>query len=244
MFNRFVRAAKPIPHALPHRQAVIASFRSRVKSLPLAPQSLLELCESLHSGFDFTATEDARVHALADLRRRLFHAPGRESEGRALWREALATSAFAAHLAAEQGAAVSVAAAGGLLHRAGDAFAQKCMALAEFEFGVRMDSPSKSEMCATHGREIAERLVREWELPAAVGVCVVGWRCFGEFASVSPEAGAVYIGHVLAGELLHPYLTASGALEAACSELGMSPATLSNARAKTAEIRERVCALE
>jgi hypothetical protein len=247
MFNRPARAAKPIPHALPQRQAVVTSFRSRVKSLPLPPDSLAGLTETLREGLNFAAAaaeDGSRVCAVTDLRRPLFHAPGRENEGRALWREALATSAFASQLAREQGASVSAAAAGGLLHRAGEAFAQKAMALAEFEHGVRMDTPSKSEMCATHGREIAERLVREWQLPAAVGVCVIGWRRFGEFASVSPEAGAVYVGHLLAGELLHPYLTVSGALEAASSELGMSSSLIARVREKTAEIRELVCTLE
>jgi hypothetical protein len=229
---------------MPLRQAVITSFRSRVKSLPLPPTSLPDLIESLQSGLNFASEDEAGVRAVTDVRKGLFHAPGREQEGCALWREAVATAAFASQLAREQGVSVGVAACSGLLHRAGEAFAQRSMALAESEHGVRMDTPSKSEMCATHGRDIAERLVREWELPAAVGVCVVGWRRLGEFASVSPEAGAVYVGHVLAGELLHPYLTASGALEAAGSELGMSSTSIARAREHSNEIRELVCTLE
>jgi hypothetical protein len=244
MFNRSARLATPIPHSLPLRQAVITSFRSRVKSLPLAPASLPELMGFLESGLNFASEDEAGVRAVTDLRKGLYHAPGRENEGRALWREAVATAAFASQLAREQGVSIGVAAFSGLLHRAGEAFAQRSMALAESEHGVRMDSPSKSEMCAIHGRDIAERLVREWNLPASVGVCVVGWRRLGEFASVSPEAGAVYVGHVLAGELLHPYLTMSGALESAGSELGMSPSLIERARDKSNDIRELVCTLE
>src|SRR3569833_900263 len=132
--NRSARAANLFLLALPQRQAVVLSFRSRVISLLLPPTSLADLVESLHGGLNFaTAEDDTRVCAVTDLRRRLFHAPGRENEGRALWREAIATSAFASQLAREQGAVVSVAAAGGLLHRAGEAFAQKAVALAEFE---------------------------------------------------------------------------------------------------------------
>lgn len=244
MFNQSARLATPLPQAMPLRQAVIASFRSRVKSLPLAPTSLPDLIQSLQSGLSFASEDQAGVRAVTDVRKGLFHAPGRESEGRALWSEAVATAAYASLLARELRVSIGVAACSGLLHRAGEAFAQRSMALAESEHGVRMDTPSKSEMCTMHGRDIAERLVREWDLPPAVGVCVVGWRRLGEFAAVSPEAGAVYVGHVLAGELLHPYLTVSGALDAAGSDLGMSSALIARAREHSNEIRELVCTLE
>ena len=244
MFNRSARALAPIPHPLPLRQAVVTSFRSRVKSLPLAPDSLGELIETLQGGLRFAAENDAGVRAITDLRRGLFHAPGREQEGRALWREAVATAAFASELAREQGVSIGVSACAGLLHRVGDAFAQRAMALAESEHGVRMDSPTKSEICAAHGRDIAERLVREWDLPAAVGVCVIGWRRLGEFGSVSPEAGSVYVGHILAGELLHPYLTMSGALDAAGSELGFCVTLIARVREHSSQIRELVCTFE
>jgi len=240
MFNRSVHAAVSSVHALPLRQAVMSSFRSRVKSLPLPPTSLPELIGGLQAGLASTSES-----VVCDLRRGLFHAPGRETEGQNFWREAVATSAFASQLAQEQGASVGVAACAGLLHRVGEAFALRSMALAESEHGVRIDNPSKSELCAAHGRDLAERLVREWELPPAVGLCVVGWRLFGEFsAAVSPEAGAVYAGHVLSGELLHPYLTPTGALDAAGSELGMCSAAIARVRARSNEIRELVCALE
>lgn len=239
MFNRSARAAVSTPQALPLRQAVMSSFRSRVKFLPLPPDSLPELMAGLQAGIASTSE-----NAAGELRRGLFHAPGREAEGQNLWREAVATSAFASQLAQEQGASVAVAACAGLLHRVGEAFALRSMALAESEHGVRIDSPSKSALCMAHGRDLAERLVREWELPPAVGVCVVGWRRFGEFAAVSPEAGAVYVGHVLSGELLHPYLTATGALDAADSELGMCSAAIARVRAQSNKIRELVCTLE
>jgi hypothetical protein len=177
---------------------------------------------------------------VSDLRTSVFHAPGREPESESLWREAVATSAFASQLAQEQGACVAVATCGGLLHRVGEAFALRSMALAESENGVRIDAPSRSELCALHGRDISERLVREWALPPAVAVCVIGWRRFGEFASVSPEVGAVYVGHLLSGELLHPYLTADGALEAAGSELGMDGAAIARVRARADEVRQLV----
>lgn len=244
MFNRSARLALPVPHALPLRQAVITSFRSRVKSLPLAPASLSDLVSFLESGLSFASEDNAGVRAVTDVRKSLYHAPGRENEGRALWREAVATAAFASELAREQGVSVGVAACSGLFHRAGEAFAQRSMSLAEIDHGVRMDSPSRSELCTSHGRDIAERLVREWELPAAVGLCVIGWRRLGEFAAVSPEAGAVYVGHVLAGELLHPYLTVSGALEEAGSDLGMNVSSIARARDKANDIRELVCTLE
>jgi hypothetical protein len=54
----------------------------------------------------------------------------------------------------------------------------------------------------------------------------------------------VYVGHVLAGELLHPYLTVSGALDAAGSDLGMSATLIARARERSNEIRELVCTLE
>jgi hypothetical protein len=252
------------PHALPLRAAVMTTFRSRVKSVPLAPQSLDGLMAWLEGGLK-PAAGDHESHAagdevvaqlapaadsagslqvLSELRSSLYHAPGRETESRTMWREALATAAFASQLAEARGASVAVAACGGLLHRAGEAFALRSMALAESEHGVRIDGPSKSELCSTHGRALADRLVREWNLPSAVGVCVMGWRRFGEFSAVSPEASAVYFGHLLSGELLHPYLTSSGALDAAVSELGIEAAAVDQIRARTQEVRDLVNTLE
>jgi HDOD domain len=240
MFNRSARAAVLSSHALPLRQAALTQFRARLKTLPLPPDSLPDFIAALGQGTAVVAASAEHWNPIADLRRGLFHAPGREAESQNLWREALATSVFASELAREQGAAIATAACGGLLHRVGEAFALKAMALAESEQGVRIDAPSKSELCSLHGRDIAERLVREWSLPPAIGLCVLGWRRFGEFASVSPEAGAVYVGHVLSGEMLHPYLTASGALEGAGSELGMCTTAIARVRARTAEVRELV----
>lgn len=240
MFNRPARAAVPIPRELPQRQAVMTQFRLRLKSLPLPPSSLPELLASLDEGLAGVARSASPVAPISDLRYGLFHAPGREADSQGLWREAVATAAFASELAREQGASVGVAACGGLLHRVGEAFALRSLALAESENSVLIDTPSKSELCALHGRDIAERLVRDWALPPAIALCVLGWRRFGEFARVSPEAGAVYVGHILSAEMLHPYLTASGALEAASSELGMCSTAIARARARIEEVRELV----
>jgi hypothetical protein len=261
MFNRHARPLAPaVSHAaLPLRAAVMTAFRSRVKSLPLPPDTLSNLIASLAESLNAESegggrksdgggrksegggrkiAPSASARALSDLRAALFHAPGREPESESLWREAVATAAFASQLAAAGGASVAVAACGGLFHRAGEAFALRSMSLAESEHGVRIDAPSKSELCSQHGRDLAERLVREWNLPSAVGACVIGWRRFGEFSSVSPEASAVYFGHMLAGELLRPYLAASGALDAAVSQLGIAPAVADRVRARAHEVRE------
>jgi hypothetical protein len=206
----------------------------------VASNVLFQLAEAPTACMEQSIAENSGAcwHAFSDLRKALFHASGREPEGQTLWREAVATAAFASQLATASGASVAVAACGGLFHRAGEAFALRCLALAESEHGVRIDAPSKSQLCSQHGRDLAERLVREWNLPSGVGACVVGWRRFGEFSSVSPEASAVYFGHMLAGELLRPHYAANGALDAAVSQLGIAPTAADRVRARTHEVRE------
>lgn len=233
MFNHTARSVSPAPSILPLRQTVVAAFRARVKTLPAAPDSLSDLLLSLDTDF-------MQIDALSDVQRALFRAPGREKEAQAFWREAMATALYASHLARARGASVRVAACGGLFHRAGEAYALRSLALAESENGVRLDGPSKSEMCGAYGADVIERLVREWSLPPAVAACVLGWRRFGEFAGVSVEASAVYFAHLLSAEMLHPYLTPNGALDAAGEELGFAASTLREARALSVEVRERI----
>lgn len=118
------------------------------------------------------------------------------------------------------------------------------LAQAETETGVRIDDASKSDLCSAHARDLTQGMVHVWQLPEAVGACVVGWRSLGEFTAVSAESAAVYFGHMFAAELLHPQFSAPGALDAAAQAAGLDASTLGCLRAGRARIRALVDALQ
>lgn len=243
MFNGSLRTSSPARDLLLGRKVVIASFNTRMKTLPSPPESLPSLIHSLANG-PIAITEDWEgLSAIGYIRASLYDAPGREAEGRALWNEAVATSAFAWLLACGQDNIAASAALGGLLHRAGEAISLRLLAQAETDVGLQFDAPSKAELTTRSSYELARRLVDEWKLPPAVATSVLGWQRFGGFHSVSPEACAVYFGHLLAAELLHPQFMAPGAIDSAGEEAGLDPSALSRARAESARVRDLVAAL-
>lgn len=243
MFNRHVSHLRPVPNPLQIRQDVGAAARARAVRLPAQPRDLDALFAQLARGLPHAARDSAAAATLRELRGLIWSAPGRESESEALWREALATAGFAARLAEVRRADAATAAAGGLLHRVGDALALQSLAAAEAEQGARLDGPSQAQLCAGLGRELAESLVREWPLSGGIATCVLGWRLFGEFAAVSPEASAVYFGRFLALELLHPGMSVPGALDAAAGELGLTPEAIEWVRGEAPAIRAAIATL-
>jgi hypothetical protein len=128
--------------------------------------------------------------ALGEIRARLFHTPGRDAEAQTWWHESVASAVFAARLAQLEQASVPAAFVGALLHRSGDALALKILARVELDYRMKLDGASRRDWCTTHSLELAERLVRTWNLSAEVGVCVLGWNGFGEWAAEASQDAA------------------------------------------------------
>jgi hypothetical protein len=172
--------------------------------------------------------------ALGEIRARLFHSPGRDAEAEAWWHEGVATAVFAARVAQLRQASVGASFLAGLLHRSGEALALKMLARVELEYRMKLDSTARRGWCTTHSQELAERLVRTWNLPSDIGSCVLGWMRFAEFGEVSGESAALYFGRLFAIELLQPEFCVPGALDHAAAELGLDADLVAQVRQEDA----------
>jgi len=213
MFNPQAPRPELSTRALVFRQALAAAFKSLRQSIPAAPESLpalLAACDDVAA----LNRPDCR-NALTEIRARLFQIPGRDAEARAFWQEGLAGALFAARVARLRQASVASSFMGALLHRAGEALALKILARVELEYRMKLDSSSRREWCGTHSAELADRLVRKWNLLEQVGLPN------GELDSASAESKAVYFGRLFAIELLQPEFCVPGALDHAAADLGL-----------------------
>jgi len=230
--------------ALIFQQALAAACKARKQNLPAVPASMPVLFAEADKGpSQLLSRPDAR-QALNEIRARLFQAPGRDIEAQSAWHESVATAVFAARVAQLRGACVCVSFCGGLLHRAGEALALNTLARVELDHRLQLDSASRRDWCANNGPELAERLVRAWEVPAEVAACVVGWKRFGEFAQVSAESAALYFGRLFAVEVLHPQFCVPGAIDHAAAELGLAPDCVAQVRAEEPRVQDLIHALD
>lgn len=136
-----------------------------------------------------------------------------------------------------------------LLHRCGDALALKMLARVELDYRMQLDGASRRDWCAAHSPELAERLVRTWNLSPQVGACVLGWNRFGESvagagqnAVGTGERAAVYFGRLFAIEFLQPQFCAPGALDHAAAEMGLSKDRVAQVRQEN--VRSLIRALD
>lgn len=244
MFNPQAPASEVSTRSLVFRQALAAAFKARRQNLPPPPASLPALLAACSDEVSGLLGKPGCRDALGEIRARLFHAPGRDSEAQSWWHESVATAVFAARVAQLKKSSVGAAFVGGLLHRSGDALALKMLARVELEYRMKLDSGSRRDWCTSHSQELIERLVRAWRLNPEVGSCIVGWLRFGEFVEVSGESAAVYFGRLFAIELLQPQFCVPGALDHAAADLGLSAELVAQVREEETQTKELIRALD
>lgn len=217
MFNRLARkppheaAAMPLPLVL--RESLIAGFAAQACVVPPRPAEL-----------DVLLRDEAADAAAGDIAATLFVAEGRDGEAALLHDCALATRRKARSLAPLVRAPLHTVDVAGLLHRAGEACALRALARAEAGTRVRLDAPSRAELCAHYQGAFTEQLIRDWALPGPVAEVLRTWR---QFRATMPFAAAVvYYAHLLASRELHPEFFAPGLLRSVGAELGIDPARL------------------
>jgi HDOD domain len=212
--------------SLDARRAITGELRERLKTLPPTP-------------FEWATFEPAAIFGVGDLSndlrlaamtRLLCTSPARSAELRALWNECVVTAACAYRLAPQLGADPDTSAIAGLLHRLGDILTIRAIAGIETTSGLRLDGPSKADLCAQYGGEQLERVVRAWGVPPLAAATAAQWRRLREFPGAAAEATAVYLGRLFAIELVAPQFCAPGLIEHAALELGLDASTLSALR--------------
>jgi hypothetical protein len=234
MFNRGLPSAARQARALEARALVSGKFFNAVRSLPAAPLNFA-LYESWNA---LPAAPE-----LASLRVAVFTAEGREVEIEALWRESLAAAICAPAVATLFDASPRLATAAALLHRLGDALALVALAKSEQECSVRLDAPSRAELCGCESAELAARALRWWCVPPTVAATVQVWRAFGGSPASNPAAAAVYLSHLIALEWLSPELCAPGLVDSVAREMGIAASRLSAVRPRS-DVRALLGVLE
>jgi len=244
MFNPRAHSPQFSPRSLVFRQALSSAFKAHRKCIPDAPATLPALLDECRNGVGELIGKPSCRTTLHAIRASLFEIPGRDAEARTWWHEAVATAVFAARVAQLKGAAAGASFLAALLHRSGEAVALKILARVELEHRMKLDSSARREWCTGHHLELAERLVRTWNLTPEVSTCILGWTRFGEFAEVSGESAALYFGRLFAIELLQPEICVPAALDHAAAELGLTEEQVAQVRAQAAHARELIRAVD
>jgi hypothetical protein len=242
MFNPQARLTEVSTRSLVFQHALTAAFKAHRQNVPQAPATLPTLLKARRHDSAGLLGRPGCQEALAEIRARLFHAPGRDAETQTWWHEALATAVFAARVAQLRGASSSTVFLASLLHRSGDLLALKILARVELEHRMKLDSASRRDWCSSHTHELTQRLIHLWSLAPEVAACVLGGT--NEFRHVSWENAALYFGRLFALELLQPELCVPGALDHAVAELGCSEEQIDEVRAASVCARELIRILD
>jgi hypothetical protein len=107
----------------------------------------------------------------------------------------------------------------------------RAIAQSEHASLLRLDASGKAELCAVHGTEQAERVLRAWGVPARAAATAVEWRRLREFPAAAADAAAVYLARLFAIETISPEFCAPGVVDRAVEEVGLDPASLAALRA-------------
>lgn len=210
---RSARAAVATPLPLVLRESLLTGFATEGLVVPAKPAALDALLRA--------EPGDSAAREIADS---LFIVVGRDREAALLHDSALATRNKALALATLLAVPAETVGVAGLLHRAGEACALRALALAESGTQVRLDAPSRAELCTRHQPQFTEQLIHDWALPAPVAEVLRTWRQFRPTSSLA--AAVVYYAHLLASEELHPEFFAPGLLRSVGTELGIDPAQI------------------
>lgn len=165
---------------------------------------------------------------------RVFVAPGHEPEVQELWRESVATACLARELARLKKRNVETAYLCGLLHRIGRAAAVGTLSRIEVDSRHTVAARTFSALADEFEVEFGRKLAAKWQLPASIADVITNWRNAGRPNAARPEVLQIYVGHLLAIEVLHPeisdlsLLAANGALD----ELDVYPDELETLRSQ------------
>jgi hypothetical protein len=216
--------------ALDIRRAIASQLRDALQELPHTPfeWSSFDPVSALRSGDQAEGnTADLRLPALTKL---LCTAPARGPELRALWNECVVSAAFAVRLAPMLRVDAQTCAVAALLHRLGDLLTLRAIGALEHAMRVRLDAASRADLCAEHGAELLDRVVRAWGVAPRAAATAAEWRRLREFPSAAAEATVVYLARLFAIERLSPQFCALGMIEHACEEAGIDAANLEKLR--------------
>jgi HD-like signal output (HDOD) protein len=234
--NRRLAPRDVLGQALEREQARLAS----------PPESFSAAVAALTDGDDGSMRIDVSGQAaLRALRATLFAATGREPEMRLLWRETLATAAFAGLIAAPLRLDRRTLTAAALLHRVDEVIFVAAAARVETTSGQRLLG-SALRRAYTERDALLDGLLGAWKLDDRIVTGVRHWRaCLDHSAgdgSLAPARG-VYYAHLLAMTRLYQEDGTPGIVELAARELRVPDAVHERVASQSRQMSRLLCAL-
>jgi hypothetical protein len=220
----------------PESPRVITAFGAALLRVPPKPTGLATCVAYLQESAAQLPSRQMGIRALENLRSSLFVAPGRETEMKLLWREALATACYARVVAEEAGFDATLLTGAALLHRTGEIAALRALAQAESDAGQRLIGPVMQQILESRDDELVARVTRSWALPGELRLLVLRWRVVQEHRRPDQAVLLLTFAQALATELVHGATCTPGLVDAACDALRLPSLLVARARAETAGI--------
>lgn len=220
----------------PEAPRVITAFGAALLQSPPRPTGLVACVVYMQEPAALLCSRQMAMRALQNLRTSLFVAPGRDAEMTLLWREAVATAAFARVVAQHAGFDAPLLTGAGLLHRTGEIAALRALAQAEGETGQRLVGPVMQQILEARDDELMARITRSWSLPGELRLLILRWREEQQQSRRHEAVSLLTMAQALATEVVHAATCAPGLAEAAREAMHLPQSMVDAARADAGNI--------
>jgi HDOD domain len=215
----------------PDAPRVVSAFAAALLRAPPKPPGIAPCVAYLQEPASQLLGRQMGLRALQNLRAALFAAPGREAEMSLLWREALATAAYARCVAVAMRFDAPLLTGAGLLHRAGEIAALRALAQSEREAGQRLVGPVMQEILEARDDELVARVTRCWALPGELRLLILRWREEQNHAQRPDSVTLLTMAQALATEQVHADTCTPGLVDAAREALRLPTRVVEESRA-------------
>jgi len=179
------------------------------------------------------------------VRGQVFTAPGHDRDVEELWRESVATAAWARLVAKTVKQDAEVGYLCGLLHAVGRTAVIRALSRIESANRMVFGTRTFSMLLDEYEQDFAHRVSGDWRLPPVVAATVTGWRNFESVGEFQLQAAMINAARQLATASLHPdllkveYLASNPAFTA----LGINLDSLGQLLTRSDTVRAFVAAL-
>jgi HD-like signal output (HDOD) protein len=147
--------------------------------------------------------EVANIAFTLALQGRMLHVEGQHRKARRLWRHSLASALWARQLSHLLARDTGLCYLCGLLHDIGRAVSLGAIHEIAHRAGESLVGEQYDWLIETFNREVGERVMSAWALPAPVPTVVARWDSYASAGAVRWESNVVNVAHKLADFTLH-----------------------------------------
>jgi len=173
----------------------IASSAAKRPTMPIT---------SLQHAIAWLGLDDvANIAFTLALQGKMLHVDGQHRKARRLWRHSLASALWARQLAHALSRETGVCYLSGLLHNIGRAVVLGALHDISESAGIHLAGNEYDCLIDVFQREVSERVIAAWNLPAPVPAVVARWEAYASAGALQWECNVVNFAHKLADFTLH-----------------------------------------